>query len=61
MTLTVIGWIFAGIAAGWLSLTLFIAYADFKLRLEDRQRMQTRDWQEKVDAMRRMQDQDGAA
>ena len=54
-------WILLGLLAGWLTLAMALAYADWKLRLEDRYRIQTRDWQEKVDAMRRLQDEDGEA
>jgi hypothetical protein len=43
------------IATLWAVLTLVVARRDERLRLE------VRDWQEKVDAMRRMHDEDGAA
>jgi hypothetical protein len=55
------GWVLLGLFTGWLTLALTLAYADWKLRLEDRYRLETRQWQEKVEAMRRMQDEDGEA
>jgi hypothetical protein len=61
MRLAPIGWILLVTFLGWVTLAISLAYADWKLRLEDRYRLQTRDWQEKVEAMRRMQDEDGAA
>jgi hypothetical protein len=45
-------WGVAAAAVGWI---------DAKERRRHAYMLQTRDWQEKVEAMRRMQDQDGAA
>ena len=59
MRLAPMGWVLLGLFTGWVTLGLTVAYADWKLRLEDRYRLETRQWQEKVEAMRRMQDQDG--
>jgi len=61
MRLAPLGWLMVGLFAGWLSLAIIIAYADWKLRLEDRYRLEIREWQEKVDAMRRLQDEEGSA
>ena len=61
MRLAPMGWVLLGLFAGWLTLTITIVYADWKLAREEYYRLQTRDWQEKVQAMRRMQDEDGAA
>jgi hypothetical protein len=61
MRLTIWGLIALVLFAGWLGIALTIAYVDWKLRLEDRYRLEIRDWQEKVDAMRRLQDEDGEA
>ena len=61
MRLAPMGWVLVGLLAGWTSLALIVAYGDWKLRLEDRHRLEMRDWQEKVDAMRRMHDEDGEA
>jgi len=61
MRLTAIGWVVVGLFAGWASLAFFVGYADWKLRLEQKQRLELRDWQEKVEAMKRMQDREGDA
>jgi Flp pilus assembly protein TadB len=45
-------WGVAAAAVGWI---------DAKKRRRHQHMLQTRDWQEKVEAMRRMHDQDGAA
>jgi hypothetical protein len=55
------GWLLLGLFTGWVTLAFLMAYADWKLRLEDRYRLETREWQAKVDAMRRLQDEEGEA
>ena len=61
MRLTTLGVIALVLFTGWLGIALTIAYLDWKLRLEDRDRLEIRDWQEKVEAMRRLQDEEGSA
>ena len=61
MRLTIWGLIALVLFAGWLGVALTIAYVDCKLRLDDRYRLEIREWQEKVEAMRRLQDEDGEA
>jgi hypothetical protein len=48
------------IATLWAVLTLVVVM-DGRARRDERLRLEVRDWQEKVDAMRRMHDEDGAA
>ena len=61
MRLTFWGWVATGLFTTWLIVAGSIVYVDSQLRRQDRQRLQTREWQEKVDAMRRLQDIEGDA
>jgi len=38
-----------------------VSIADWMVRRQDSEQLQIRDWQEKVDAMKRLQDQEGNA
>jgi hypothetical protein len=49
------------IVALWAALTLTMLVMDGNARRRDRELLEVRAWQEKVDAMRRMHDEDGAA
>ena len=49
------------IATIWAVLTGTIMVIDSRERRRDRELLEVRAWQEKVDAMRRMHDEDGAA
>lgn len=49
------------IVAIWAVLTVTILVLDGLARRQHREHLEARDWREKVDAMRRMHDQDGAA
>jgi hypothetical protein len=53
--------VWVGIAGLWLVLSLIIAYQDHRDRRARESRMQVRDWEHKVAAMRRMADQEGDA
>jgi hypothetical protein len=61
MTLTLLGIIVAAVAGSWLLLTLTVVILDHRERAADRHRLEVREWKEKVDAMRRLQDRDGDA
>ena len=56
-----IGWILAVAGWSWLALIGLFVYADAKLRRDHDERLDIRDWQEKVAAMRRLQDEEGDA
>jgi hypothetical protein len=56
MTLTLMGYVLLGLFLAWASIAAVIAYVDYRLRQEDRLRLDTRAWDEKVQAMRRLQD-----
>jgi hypothetical protein len=45
----------------WLLLGVFVAGMDHRLRRQHHSALETRAWQEKVDAMRRLQDIEGDA
>jgi len=49
------------IVALWAALTLTMLVMDGQARRRDREQLEVRAWREKVDAMRRMHDEDGAA
>jgi len=49
------------ILALWGLSVLTMTIADQLLKRRHQANLQTRDWQEKVEAMRRLQDEDGAA
>ena len=49
------------IVALWAALTLTMLVMDGNARRRDREHLEVRAWREKVDAMRRMHDEDGAA
>jgi hypothetical protein len=53
--------VLAPIATLWAILTLAVLVLDGRARRDERLRLEVRDWQEKVDAMRRLHDEDGAA
>jgi hypothetical protein len=45
----------------WLVFLIAIGWVDAKARREHSYRLELRDWEEKVQAMRRLQDQEGDA
>ena len=47
--------------AGLLGWAILIAFADAMIRRQHEQHLSARDWQETVEAMRRMADQEGDA
>jgi hypothetical protein len=49
------------IIALWAILSLAVLAVDWREGRRHREHLQTRAWQEKVDAMRRLQDQEGEA
>jgi hypothetical protein len=61
MTLTFAGWVLALLFAAWASFTLALLFIDGRARARDRFRLEIRDWQDKVEAMRRLQDEEGEA
>jgi predicted metal-binding membrane protein len=50
-----------GIFAVWGAAAMMLSVADWLVRRRYLEQLETRDWTEKVDAMRRLQDQDGDA
>jgi hypothetical protein len=46
---------------GWMTALIALAWYDRRLKVEHDLKLQTRAWQEKVDAMRRLQDIEGDA
>ncbi len=54
----VAAWILASAWTGWF---LALGWYDARLRREHLHRLEVRDWQEKVQAMRRLQDEEGDA
>jgi len=61
MTLAVFGWIAAAALAGWVFVSLWVAYLDWRSGLEHRTNLELREWREKVEAMRRIYDMEGDA
>ena len=59
--MSAVGWILAIAGWGWLVWLGLIGWADERLRREHEHRLELRDWQEKVAAMRRLQDEEGDA
>ena len=55
------GWVLTLIAFSWVGLFVTLGWADAMLRARDRQQLELREWQEKVDAMRRLHDMEGDA
>jgi len=55
------GWVLTLIAFSWVGLFVILGWADAMLRARDRQQLELREWQEKVDAMRRLHDMEGDA
>ena len=49
------------IVAAWLILTAAVTFVDQKEKRRHAYMLEVRDWQEKVDAMRRLQDEEGEA
>jgi hypothetical protein len=49
------------IVAAWLILTAAVTFVDQKEKRQHAYMLEVRDWQEKVDAMRRLQDEEGEA
>jgi diketogulonate reductase-like aldo/keto reductase len=54
-------WTSAIILIPWMTLGLTYAIADSMAARRHRELLEVRDWQEKVEAMRRLQDQEGDA
>jgi hypothetical protein len=59
--MSTIGWVLLWGAAAWLGWAIMIGFADAMLRRDHRMHLETRAWQEKVAAMRRMVDEEGDA
>ena len=59
--MTALALVIIPIVALWAALTLTMLVMDGQARRRDREQLEVRAWREKVDAMRRMHDEDGAA
>ena len=59
--MSAIGWVLIMSLFAWFIVAVAIGWMDASIRRRDRDNLELREWQEKVDAMRRLHDMEGDA